>query len=169
MLQIMLLVIVAFLAGAVAPNRRDVKHPTAELNKGSALDGDIQFRKVPHDPIDEALDIVLPDELGDGLDLEKLAVLVGDQSVLGEVVGEDLGDSIPELLFLLGQIGSSDDSNGYFFGEGFHEGHHFGGYLSPGDGEGSVYVEEGDDARVGRGGHFDFFGFRFRNSGNSSH
>jgi len=86
--------------------------------------------------------------LGDGLDLQELPVLVRHETVLREVVGEDLGDANSELLLLLGKVGAADDADSDLLGECLHEVHHLRCYLATGNGEGTIYVEEGADARI---------------------
>ena len=112
------------------------------------LDGNVEIGKVLHDPVDQPLDVVLAQVLGDGLDLQKVSVLVGHEAVLGEVVRKDLGNANSELLLLLGEVGAADDADGDLLGEGLHEVHHLGRHLAAGDGEGTIDVEEGADARV---------------------
>ena len=51
MLEIVLLVFVALFSGCVTADRRDVDHAVAELDKGTALDGDVEVGDVVEDPI----------------------------------------------------------------------------------------------------------------------
>mmetsp|Transcript_4710 Transcript_4710/g.6910 ORF Transcript_4710/g.6910 Transcript_4710/m.6910 type:complete len:257 (-) Transcript_4710:57-827(-) len=165
MLEVKLLKIIPLHAGAIAADGGDVEHSTAEFNESSTLDGNVDVRQILHDPIDEFLDILLAEEFGDGLDLEHLTILVGDESILAKVVRKGLDNAIAQLLFLLGQIGSTDDANGNFFREGFHEGHHIGCDLATGDGEGPIDIKESDYTWVGRcrsGRHLLFFCVWFR-------
>jgi hypothetical protein len=50
MLEIVLLVFVALFSGCVTADRRDVDHAVAELDKGTALDGDVEVGDVVEDP-----------------------------------------------------------------------------------------------------------------------
>ena len=120
------------------------KHATAT----TYLDRNVEIGKVLHDPVDKPLDVVLSKMLRDGLDLQELSVLVGHKTVLGEVVGKDLGNSHSELLLLLGKVGAADDADGDLLGEGLHEVHHLRRHLATGDGEGTIHIEEGADARI---------------------
>lgn len=83
--------LVALLLRAVAADRAHVEHAIAELDERAALDRDVEVGDVAQDEIDELFQIVLAEELLEGLDLEQLSRLVGDEAVLGEdvVVGLD--------------------------------------------------------------------------------
>jgi hypothetical protein len=50
-LDVVGLVVVAFLDRGVAANGRDVDHAVAELDKGAALDGDVEVGNVVEDPV----------------------------------------------------------------------------------------------------------------------
>ena len=83
---IILLELVALLLGAVAADGADVDHAVAELDEGAALDRDVEVGDVAEDEVDEFFEVVLAQELLEGLDLEELSGLVGDEAVLGEDV-----------------------------------------------------------------------------------
>lgn len=115
-LQIELFVIVALFSGAVSSDGRDVEHAAAKLEERSALYRNIQLGYVLQDPVYDPLHVVLSDELGDSLDFQELSVFVGDEAVLAEVIGEGLDDAVSELFFLLDEVGSTYDANGYLSG-----------------------------------------------------
>lgn len=75
-LQVKLFVIIAFGTGAVASDRRNVQHSTAELDERSSLHRYIQLGKVIQCPVHNALDVVFSQELGDGLQLQQLPIFV---------------------------------------------------------------------------------------------
>lgn len=157
MLEVKLLKIIPLLAGAIAADGGGVEHSTAEFNESSTLDGNVDVRQILHDPIDEFLDILLAEKSGDALDLEHLTILVGDESIsiLTKVVREGLDNAIAQLLFLLGQIASTDDANGNFVREGFHEYHHIGCDLATPRGMvrvPSIDITESDDTIRGLAG-----------------
>ena len=124
------------------------------------LQRDVNISQILQSPVHNLLNIILTQKLGNSLNFLKLTILVGDQTILGEVVRENFGNTVSKLFLLFGQIGSTDDAHGDFGGEFLHEGHHVWRYLATGDGEGAIDVEEGDDTRVG-GCHFCFFGRGF--------
>jgi hypothetical protein len=102
MLEIKLFVFVSLGPGAVAANGGNIEHAGSELDERAALDGNVQFRKVRHRPIDDALDVFFAQMLGDRLDFEQFAVLVRHQTILGKVPWENLFNALSELFFLLG-------------------------------------------------------------------
>lgn len=124
------------------------------------LHWNINLRQIFHRPIDDTLDIILAQKLRNRLHLLKLSILVRHQTILRKVIGEYIGDALAELLLLLGQIGSADDADGDFLGEGLHEVHHFLRDFPPRDGEGAIDVKEGDDTGV-LGCHYCLFGMRY--------
>jgi hypothetical protein len=75
----------------------------------SYLDGKIDVGQVFHNPVNKALDIIFAQEFGNGLNLEEFPVLVRDESILAEVIRENLGNAVSELFFLLWQIRTCDD------------------------------------------------------------
>ena len=78
--------LVALLLRAVAPDGGHVDHAVAELDERPPLDRDVEVGDVAEDKVDEFFQIVLSQELFQGLDLEELSRLVGDEAVLGEDV-----------------------------------------------------------------------------------
>lgn len=51
-------------------------------NDPTYLDGNIQIGNIPKRPIDNTLDIVFSNMLGNGLNLEQLPILVRHESIL---------------------------------------------------------------------------------------
>lgn len=45
---------------------------------------------------------------GDSLDLQELTILIGDQTVLTEIVWKHLDNPVSELLFLLGKVAACE-------------------------------------------------------------
>lgn len=78
--------LVALLLRAVAPDGGHVDHAVAELDERPPLDRDVEVGDVAEDKVDEFFQIVLSQELFQGLNLEELSRLVGDEAVLGEDV-----------------------------------------------------------------------------------
>ena len=68
------------------------------------LDGNVYLGEVCHNPVDDSLDVVFAKVLGDGLYFEQVSILVGNETVLRKVPGEDAGNTSAQLFLLLGKI-----------------------------------------------------------------
>mmetsp|Transcript_4231 Transcript_4231/g.9216 ORF Transcript_4231/g.9216 Transcript_4231/m.9216 type:complete len:239 (-) Transcript_4231:122-838(-) len=123
-LQIKFFIVVPLLPGAVASNRRNIEHSTSEFDEGASLDGKFQIGEVPHDPVDNALDVVFSQMFSNGVRFQKLAVFVGDQPILAEIPNNLVNDSITELFFLFWKVRSSDDADSNFLAKSLQDLHH---------------------------------------------
>ncbi len=106
-LEIVLLEGEALLEIGIAADRRDVDHAVAELDKGAALDGDVEVGDVVQDEVDELFVLSLADPLDEARARQGLAQLPGRQAVLAEAEVEHarhgpVGGA--ELLLLLHQV-----------------------------------------------------------------
>lgn len=120
----------ALLVGGVAADGGDVDHAVAELDKGAALDGDVEVGDVVEGEADELLVLVLANVLYEAVGGEGLAELVGRQAVLGEAEVEEGGDGgggVAELLLLLGVVGAADEADGALLAEAGEEVEDLGG------------------------------------------
>lgn len=123
--------VVPLLGGGVPPDGRDVDHAVAELDKGAALDGDVEVRHVVQDEVDELLVLVLADPLDEAVGRQRLAQLVRRQAVLGEAEVEERRDGhvacrLADLLLLLVEVGAADEADGAFLPEGGERGEDLG-------------------------------------------
>ncbi len=128
----------ALLVARVTANGADVDHAVAELDKGSALDGDVEVGNVVQAKVDELLVLGLADPLDEAVGGQRLAELEGCQAVFREAKvkeGRD-GDArrLAELLLLLDQVGAADEADGALLAEGLEEGEDFGGGFLRGGG-----------------------------------
>lgn len=161
-----LLKVVALLGAGVATNGADVDHAVAELDKGAALDGEVEVGDVMEAEVGEFLVLVLADPLDEGVGLEGLAELVGSEAVLGEAKVEEGGDGLAgglaQLLLLLGKVGAADVADGALGAKVLEDLEDLGGGVlcdcqrrrraaertmrtyQAGGGEGAVDVEEAD-------------------------
>lgn len=123
--------VVSLLCASIATNRGDIDHAVSELNKGSALDGDIQIGDVVQAEVDELLVLVLANPLDEAVGLQRRAKLEGRQSILGEAEVEELGDAhaggLAELLLLLSEVGAADVASRALGAEGLKESENLGG------------------------------------------
>lgn len=123
--------LVALLVAGVAADGADVDHAVAELDKGAALDGDVEVGNVVEDKVGELLVLGLADPLDEAVGGQGLAELEGRQAVLGEAKVEEGGDGgaggPAELLLLLGEVGAADEADGALLAQGAEEGEDFGG------------------------------------------
>lgn len=144
LLLIILEKLLALLLRAVTADWANVEHPVAELDKGAALNGDVEIGDVVEAEVDECLEVGLAQVVLDALDGDELAVLVGGQPVLAEHVVDLLGDVLANLLADLGEIGSTDNANGNAFAEVLEEFDHLGRRRVAGLGEGPINVKKYD-------------------------
>jgi hypothetical protein len=123
----------ALLVGGVPADGADVGHAVAELDKGAALDGDVEVGDVVQAKVDELLPVVLADGADEAVGGQLLAELVGGEAVLAEAVVEEGGDGdaggAAELLLLLGEVGAADEADGALLAEGVEGGEGLGGDL----------------------------------------
>jgi hypothetical protein len=161
-----LLKVVALLGAGVTADGANVDHAVAELDKGTALDGEVEVGDVVEAEVGELLVLVLADPLDEGVGLEGLAELVGSEAVLGEAKVEEGGDGLAsglaQLLLLLGKVGAADVADGALGAEVLEDLENLGGGVllrllatkeggggtsrmyQAGGGEGAVDVEEAD-------------------------
>lgn len=122
--------VVALLDAGVATNGAHVDHAVAELDKGAALDGDVEVGNVVQAEADELLVAVFADKLDEAVGLEGLAQLEGRQTVLREAKVEEGRDGdargLAELLLLLAEVGASDEANGALLAQRLEQREHFG-------------------------------------------
>ena len=114
----------------------------------SYLNGKIELGKVLEDPIDDTLDIVFSQKLGNRLNLQQGSVLVGHQSILRKVVGEAIYNVFSQLFFLFGKITPPNDADGNLLGQGHHKVHHVIGDFPPRDGKRPIDVKERNDPGI---------------------
>lgn len=124
-LQVVVLVLEALLVAGVTANGAHVDHAVAELDKGTALDGDVEVGNVVEDKADELLVLVLADPFDEAVGGQLGAHLVGRQTVLGEAEVEH-GRHGPargaELLLLLDQVGAAYEADGALLAQGLEHG-----------------------------------------------
>jgi hypothetical protein len=108
--------VVALLGGGVTADGADVDHAVAELDKGAALDRDVEVGDVVEAEVGELLVLVLADPADEAVGGKGLPQLEGRQAVLGEAEVEEgrngNAGGLAELLFLLLQVGAADEANG---------------------------------------------------------
>lgn len=105
------LVLVPLLHASVTADGADVDHAVAELNKGTALLGQLQVGDIPEAEVCQFLVLLLSEPLDEAVASERLAQAVGDQAVLGEAEveqGGDIGCCRAQLLLLLDEVGATD-------------------------------------------------------------
>jgi hypothetical protein len=130
MLLVVLFVVVALLCAGVAPNGRHVDHAIAKLDKGAALDGDVEVGNVVQDEAHQLLVLRLADPLDEAVGGQLLAEPVGCEAVLGEAEIEHGGDvdvGAAELFLLFDEVAAADEADGDFLAQAHEEGEHFGG------------------------------------------
>jgi hypothetical protein len=147
-LVIVVLEVETLLGGGVAADGADVDHAVAELDKGAALDGDVEVGNVVEAKVDELLVLVLADPLDEAVGGQGLAELVGDEAVLGEAKVEERGDGdaggLAELLLLLDEVGAADEADGALLAESLEEIEHLVGGGLTRQTEGAINVKETD-------------------------
>lgn len=130
-LLVVLLKLVALLVAGIAANGADIDHAVAELDKGAALDGDVEVGNVVQAKVDELLVLGLADPLDEAVGGQGLAELERRQAVLGEAKVKERRDGgagrLADLLLLLDQVGAANEADGALLAEGFEEGEDFGG------------------------------------------
>jgi hypothetical protein len=126
-LLVVALKLVSLHDAGISANRAHVDHTVSELDKGTALDGDVEVGHVVQDELDQLLVVFFTDVADEGLRLEGQARLVGRQAVLGEAEVEERGHSDgagAELLLLLGEVAAADEANGDLLSERGEESQH---------------------------------------------
>lgn len=111
MLQVVFLILIALLRARVPPNRADIDHAVAKLDKRAPLDRDIQVGDVAQHEVDQLLVAGLAQPADEVGRRQRLPGLEGREAVLGEAEVEERrhGDGgAAELLLLLGQVGAAD-------------------------------------------------------------
>jgi hypothetical protein len=123
--------IIALLGAGVSANRWHIDHAVAKLDKGSALDGDVEVGNVVQAEVGELFVLVLADPFDEAVAGHGLAELVGRQAVLGEAEVEEGGDGdaggLAQLLLLLDEVGATDEADGALGAEGLEEVEDLGG------------------------------------------
>jgi hypothetical protein len=108
--------VVALLGGGVTADGADVDHAVAELDKGAALDGDVEVGDIVEAEVGELLVLVFADPADEAVRGKGLAQLEGRQAVLGEAKIEESRNGnagwLAELLLLLLQVGAANEANG---------------------------------------------------------
>jgi hypothetical protein len=130
---VVLLEVVSFLCASVTADGADVNHAVAELDKGSALDGNVEISDVVEDKVGELLVLLFTNEFDEGVWVEWLAELVGSEAVLGEAKVEESGDGLAsglaQLLLLLGEVGTADETDGALWTKLLEDGKNLGGSI----------------------------------------
>ena len=129
-LDVVLLVRIALGGARVTADGRHVDHAVAELDKGAALDGDVQVGDVVQHEAHQLLVLLLADVLDEAVGGELLAELVGRQAVLGEAEVEErghVGGGRAELFLLLDEVGAAHEADGDFLAEAGEEVEDLGG------------------------------------------
>lgn len=143
--------VVPLLGARVPSNGADVDHAVTELDKGTPLDGDIQVSDVVQAEFDELLVGLLANPADEAVRGERLAQLVGRETVLGEAEVEEGGDGdaggLSELLLLLNEVGATNEANGAFLAEGLEEVENFGRGILEFRGNGDVSGRQNWKAR----------------------
>lgn len=151
-LLVVLLVVVALLDGGVAADGADVDHAVAELDKGAALDGDVEVGDVVQAEADELLVLGLAEPADEAVGGQLLAVLVGGQAVLGEAeVEEGRHGHVrgAQLLLLLGQVAAAHEADGALLPQPREQVQHLGRHAAPRRRERAIDVEEADGVLEG--------------------
>lgn len=151
-LLVVLLVVVALLNAGVAADGADVDHAVAELDKGAALDGDVEVGDVVQAEADELLVLGLAEPADEAVGGQLLAVLVGGQAVLGEAEVEEGGDGHvrgAQLLLLLGQVAAAHEADGALLAQAREQVQHLGRDAAPRRRQGAIDVEEADGVLEG--------------------
>ena len=138
----------------VTSDGRNVDHAVAELDKGSALDGDVEVGDVVQDELDQLLVLVLADPLDEAVGLELLTELDGCEAVLGEAEVEE-GRHIhagrgADLFLLFDQVAAADEADGAFLAEAGEDVEDFGGYVLGRLGGGEGVWAGGENLHDGR-------------------
>lgn len=131
------LVLVSLVVAGIPANGTDVDHAVAELDKGAALDGNIEVGNVAEAEVDELLVGPFADVLDEAVGGQGLAELVRNQAVLGEAEVEETGDGdtsgAAKLLLLLDEVGAADKADGAFPAQLLEQSEHLGrGFLDEG-------------------------------------
>lgn len=124
-LLVVALVLVPLVDARVSPDRAHVDHAVAELHKGASLHGQVEVGNVVQDELHQPLVLVLSDPADERGARQLLAQTNSREAVLGEAEIEEGGDrdgSGAELLLLLDEVGSADESNGDLVAETGEEG-----------------------------------------------
>ena len=123
-LNVVLLVGVALGGARVTANGRNVDHAVAELDKGAALDGDVEVGDVVQHEAHQLLVLLFADVLDEAVGGQLLAQLVGSQAVLGEAEveeGRHVRVGRAELFLLLDEVGAAYEADGDFLAEAGEE------------------------------------------------
>jgi hypothetical protein len=140
--------VVALLGGGVTADGADVDHAVAELDKGAALDRDVEVGDVVEAEVGELLVLVLADPADEAVGGKGLPQLEGRQAVLGEAEVEEgrngNAGGLAELLFLLLQVGAADEANGALLTELLEDVESLDRGAQPSRSKRAVDVEEAD-------------------------
>ena len=145
--EVELLKVIALLAAAVAPNRRDVEHTLAELDEGATLHGDVQVCKISQDPVDQFFEPFLAKVVLEGRLPYDGAVLVCEQPILSEAPVKKHW-RLAKLLLLLDQVRASHDTDGDLLTQCLQKGERLGRNYLAWLGQRAVDIEERKNARV---------------------
>lgn len=120
----------SLLSRGVSANGTDVDHTGPELDEGAPLDGDVQVGNVVENKLDKLLVRLLANVLDEAVGGERLAELEGREAVLGEAEVKQGGDGdaggLAQLLLLLGQVGTADETDGALVAQLGQQGEHLG-------------------------------------------
>lgn len=114
------LILISLAHTSIPSNRANIDHSIPVLNKSTSLNRDIQIGNVVKNELDELLISILTNKVDEGVGSEWLAKLVCGKTVLGEAEVEEGGDvdgGGADLLLLLGEVGTADETDGDFVSE----------------------------------------------------
>lgn len=147
-LFIILLEFVALLVARVAADGANIDHAVAKLDKGAALDGNLQVSDVAQHKVGELLVAGLADPLDEAVGRQRLAELERGEAVFRKAKVKERRDGCAggpaELLLLLGEVGAADEANGALLAQGAQDGEDLGGGAEAGGRQGAVDIEEAD-------------------------
>lgn len=123
--------LVALLVAGVTADGADVDHAVAELDKGAALDGDVEVGNVVQHKVGELLVLGLAEPLDEAVGGQGLAELEGREAVFGEAEIKQRRDGRAggpaDLLLLLGEVGAADEADGALLAQSAQDGEDLGG------------------------------------------
>lgn len=119
-LLIIHLILISLPHGCITSNRRNIDHAISILDECASLHWNVKVRNVMQDELDELLVSLLTNKLDKGVCCQRLTELVGCETVLGEAEVEKGGYwdvRCAELLLLFGEVGTANETDGYFVAE----------------------------------------------------
>ncbi|KAH3669345.1 hypothetical protein OGAPHI_001466 [Ogataea philodendri] len=128
----------------VSSDRRDVDHTLSELDECTSSDRQVQVGKVPEDEFHQLVVLLVSDPSDERSRLKRLTLLVSGQSVLTETVVELVQHVRTQLLNLLGEVTSSNETNHTLLSQSLQGSLHFWRNGQSGWSQGSINVEKTD-------------------------